>query len=149
VLYESVNTFYTCQLYGDGDTQGEAEAARLPSGSLGPYRSPYDATSSSSSPALGTYTKLLGDEIDKALSGPLATVERYIDDFTTGWKVVVVAGGACPDRFEHRLLVLPPILHQRLRVHHALLGEPRSPSWSPFTCTSRPVSSVPIKSTRT
>ena len=57
-------------------------------------RSPFGASSSSGN--LGTYTKLLGDEIDKALSGPLATVERYIDDFTTGWKVVVVAGGACP-----------------------------------------------------
>ena len=30
------------------------------------------------------------------LSGPLASIERYIDDFTTGWKVVLVAGGVCP-----------------------------------------------------
>ena len=29
VLYESVNTFYTCQLFGDGDSHGETEAGRM------------------------------------------------------------------------------------------------------------------------
>merc|ERR1712205_26340 len=98
VLYESVNTFYTCQLYGDGDSHGETEAGRITvtvgSTTSTPYVDPFGTGYNSGN--LGTYTKLLGDEIDKALSGPLATVERYIDDFTTGWKVVVVAGGACP-----------------------------------------------------
>merc|ERR1719223_1028590 len=94
VLYESVNTFYTCQLFGDGDSHGETEAGRITVNSVRPYVDPFGTGYSSGN--LGTYTKLLGDEIDKALSGPLATVERYIDDFTTGWKVVVVAGGACP-----------------------------------------------------
>jgi choline transporter-like protein 2/4/5 len=96
VLYESVNTFYTCQLFGDGDsTEKRRRDARAETvGSTTPYVDPFGTGYSSGN--LGTYTKLLGDEIDKALSGPLATVERYIDDFTTGWKVVVVAGGACP-----------------------------------------------------
>ena len=97
VLYESVNTFYTCQLYGNGDSDGETTANNIAvtvSGTTYRYESPFGASYAIGN--LGTYTKLIGDEIDKALSGPLATVERYIDDFTTGWKVVVVAGAVCP-----------------------------------------------------
>ena len=85
VLFDTVNTFFTCQYFGDGDQNAQNVLA-----ADGSYANAFGAN------ALDTFTKNIGNQVEEALSGPLATVERYIDDFTTGWKVVVVAGGVCP-----------------------------------------------------
>ena len=85
VLFETANTFYTCQYYGYGDQNAQDALA-----ATSDYSNAFGTT------PLSTFTKRIGDQIEEMLSGPLATVERYIDDFTTGWKVVVVAGGVCP-----------------------------------------------------
>jgi len=85
VLFDTVNTFFTCQYFGDGDQNAQNVLA-----ADGGYANAFGTN------ALNTFTKNIGNQVEEALSGPLATVERYIDDFTTGWKVVVVAGGVCP-----------------------------------------------------
>ena len=85
VLFDTVNTFFTCQYFGDGDQNAQNVLA-----ADGGYANAFGTN------ALDTFTKNIGNQVEEALSGPLATVERYIDDFTTGWKVVVVAGGVCP-----------------------------------------------------
>ena len=85
VLFDTVNTFFTCQYFGDGDQNAQNVLA-----ADGGYANAFGTN------ALDTFTKNIGNQVEEALSGPLATVERYIDDFPTGWKVVVVAGGVCP-----------------------------------------------------
>ena len=95
VLVNTVNTFYTCQFFGSGDDHALTE---LRSGSYAFTTN--DTPTAGSWPvaltSMNTAVQTLSDQVEKLLSGPLATIERYVDDFTTGWKVLVVAGAVCP-----------------------------------------------------
>ena len=83
VVIPTINTFHTCTYYGSSDSQSMTWLT-------GQGFSKFDA--SSIDDAVATLSK----QVDEMLTGPLDTLERYIDDFTTGWKVVLVAGAVCP-----------------------------------------------------
>ena len=89
VLFDTVNTYLTCQYYGEGDDHALAYL-----NSTNPYSANFNNVYNGA--ALADFVQTMSNQVDSMLSGPLATVERYIDDFTTGWKVVLVAGAVCP-----------------------------------------------------
>lgn len=85
VVIPTINTFHTCTYYG------ESAANALTWLNTSPRSFPI-----SSATGIDEIVANLSKEVDDMLTGPLDTLERYIDDFTTGWKVVLVAGAVCP-----------------------------------------------------
>jgi choline transporter-like protein 2/4/5 len=87
LLFGTVNTFQTCQYSGE---TADASQTYLIEEYGEEY---YDIVEGT---PLSEIVEQIGTAVDELLSGPLSVLERYVDDFTTGWKVLLVAGCVCP-----------------------------------------------------
>jgi choline transporter-like protein 2/4/5 len=87
VLFETVNTFDTCQYYGEGDNNTYTYLTSQSS-----YNDIFSGTT------LAASVSSISSAVEGLLGGnsPLVQIERYIDDFITGWKVLVLAGVVTP-----------------------------------------------------
>ena len=87
-------------------------------------------------------------QVEEMLSGLAASIERYIDDFTTGWKVVLVAGGVCPIVLSILFLFFFDII---VFSAYTVCSSRPTPSAAALTIYLflKAVSSAPMKSPRT
>jgi len=87
VLYETISTFNTCQYFGTGADDAWTY-----------FKSQTNAVDVFGGTALDEIAPQISSAVEGFLGGdsPLAQIERYIDDFQVGWKVLVLAGVVAP-----------------------------------------------------
>ena len=87
VVFETISTFNTCQYFGTGADQAWIYF-KGGGGGLDVF----------GGAALEDVAPKISSAVEGLLGGdsPLTQVERYIDDFQTGWKVLVLAGVVAP-----------------------------------------------------
>lgn len=87
VLFETISTFNTCQYYGEGANSSWAY-----------FKSTLGGRDVFAGAALSTVTSMVSNAIENFLGGnsPLMQIERYVNDLSVGWKVLVLAGVVAP-----------------------------------------------------